>query len=123
MTPEGWQTPRVPIHLDSVRWKALTVARDNDGLWEFAKIIRDDATGQEAYDQLRPVILDLVRDGLLTIEDDDGAQLPADEACDVLEKRSSRVLPWERDGDWHTGADAFGVSLTSDGQAALDRPA
>jgi hypothetical protein len=37
------------------------------------------------YDQLRPVMLDLVRDGLLTIEDDHGAQLPANQACDVLE--------------------------------------
>ncbi len=123
MTPEAWQTPRVPIHPDSLRWKVLTVAGDNDGLWEFAKIIRDDATGQDAYVELRPVMLDLVREGLLTIEDDDGVQLPADEACAVLERRSSWVLPWERDGDWHSGADAFGVSLTSDGEAALDQPA
>jgi hypothetical protein len=123
MTPEAWQTPRVPIHPESLGRKVLTVAGDNDGLWDFAKLLREDATSQEAYEQLRPVIVTLVRDGLLAIEDGKGAQLSTNEACDLLERRPSWVLPWEPDGDWHSGADAFGVSLTSDGEAALDQPA
>jgi hypothetical protein len=98
----------------------LRVAMDNDGLWEFAKIIRDDATGQEAYDELRPVIVGLIRDGLLTIEDDDGTQLSDNEAYAILQARSNWVLPWETGGDWHTGADAFGVSPTRSGQVRLD---
>jgi hypothetical protein len=95
---------------------------DDDGLWEFARILRDDATGQDAYDELRPVMVELVRDGLLTIHDGDGIRLSDNGAYAVLQERSNWVLPWEQGGDWHTGADAFGVSLTSDGQAARDQP-
>jgi hypothetical protein len=111
----------VSIAPDELHRKVLSVAKDNDGLWEFARIVRDDATGQEAYDQLGSVMVELVCDGLLTIDDDDGVQFSDDEAYSVLQERSNWNLPWEPGGDWHTGADAFGVSLTSHGQAALDQ--
>jgi len=62
----------VSIAPDELHRRVLSVAKDNDGLWEFARIVRDDATGQEAYDQLGSVMVELVRDGLLTIEDDRG---------------------------------------------------
>jgi hypothetical protein len=121
MHPDDARLRPVSLTPDELRRKALRKATDNDGLWEFAQIIRDDATGQEAYEQLRPVMVELVHDGLLTIEDGDGVRFRDDEAQAVLEERSSWVLPWEAGGDWHTGADAFGVSLTSDGEAALDQ--
>jgi hypothetical protein len=121
MHPERCDTAAVSMAPDELRRKVLSVASDNDGLWEFAGIVGEDASGQEAYEQLRPVVVGLVRDGLLTIEDDHGVQFAANEACAVLEERSSLVLPWEPGGDWHTGADSFGVRLTGDGQADLDQ--
>jgi hypothetical protein len=118
--PRRCKTEAVSIARDEMRSRVLSVATDNDGLWEFAAIVRDGATGQEAYDHLRPVMVELVRDGLLTIQGDDRVQLSDEEAYAVLQERSNWVQPSEPGGDWHRGADAFAVSLTSQGQAALD---
>ena len=106
MHPERCKTDAVLLSPEDLRRKVLNKATDNDGLWEFAAILRNDASGQEAYEQLRPVMVELVRDGLLTMEDDQGVRLSEKEAYAVLQERASWVLPWEPSGDWHTGADA-----------------
>ena len=105
--------------LTSLHRDLLSYAVDNDGLWEFAHVQArgSKAVGADAYRELREPMIDLVRGGYITLFDG-GGDLSVDRAVDVLSNEASWVLPWDEGGDWHSGADAYGVRPTPAGERA-----
>lgn len=75
-------------------------------------IVGDSASRAEAFAQISSILIQLVDEGVVTIEDDSGRTLATDRAVAVLADAENWTLPWEQHGEWHTKSDAFAVCLT-----------